>query len=511
MVSHAFVRTDDVTAVARPAKQTGLQRSLTQTGSACEPQTSNVLLGLQRSHGNRYVQRLVNRAGPPIQARLRLGPGGDQYEHEADQVAQTMAQDLASRRRRAGGNARSIRHRPLAGSGDLDARLGSAVERARGYGQPLPENVRGQMELALGADFSAVRVHSDTLADRLNGSLDARAFTTGKDIFFRRGEYHPGSPGSQRLLAHELVHVVQQGAPGAPDRAGSRAGPASDGVIQRVRRGGSYDFIWLQAVLTNVYRPVYLMATARDGFSQGENVVVKFEDEDELMAELFFSKVAARSNQMIPDMRRMNKTEVARCKDILTLYDIQVEKYNNALVMDYIPGKKLESLRASGGAPYQLSDQQLRNIGRLLAFQIFMGGQDMLPSPSAGKHNFGNVIVSAESNAVSMIDVTPGFYSKPAINPDVAAGLKLLIHRTSGGPLTEGLRKELAHSIGTFHDVGEPGRQKIRKGFIESMRDILDFDLAELDRDWKAVFPGWPYDNAIKFMRQMQELFQALL
>src|SRR5215469_6750101 len=123
------------------------------------------------------------------------------------------------------------------------------------------------MELSLGADFSEVRVHSDALADRLSSSLSARAFTTGRDIFFRRGEYSPGLAGGQRLLAHELVHVVQQG---APDRAGPGEVPASGGVIQRVRRGGSYTFIWLKQVLTNRFRPVFLMTTARDGFSAGE-------------------------------------------------------------------------------------------------------------------------------------------------------------------------------------------------------------------------------------------------
>jgi len=53
---------------------------------------------------------------------------------------------------------------------------------------------------------------------------------------------------------------------------------------------------------------------------------------------------------------------------------------DNALVMDYVPGSKLEMLRAEK-LPYQLSDEQLQNIGRLLAFQLVMGGEDMLPAP----------------------------------------------------------------------------------------------------------------------------------
>jgi Domain of unknown function (DUF4157) len=66
------------------------------------------------------------------------------------------------------------------------------------------------MEPRFGADFSGVRVHTDAGADGLNRSLSAKAFTTGRDIYFRQGEYNPGSSSGRSLLAHELTHVVQQ-------------------------------------------------------------------------------------------------------------------------------------------------------------------------------------------------------------------------------------------------------------------------------------------------------------
>jgi hypothetical protein len=66
------------------------------------------------------------------------------------------------------------------------------------------------MESSFGADFSGVRVHADAQSDTLNQSLNARAFTTGQDVFFRQGAYSPGSSGGRELLAHELTHVVQQ-------------------------------------------------------------------------------------------------------------------------------------------------------------------------------------------------------------------------------------------------------------------------------------------------------------
>jgi hypothetical protein len=101
--------------------------------------------------------------------------------------------------------------RQCAGGGEASSEVEPAIQRARSGGQSLTRTARTQMEPAFGADFSNVRVHTGSQADALNQSLGARAFTTGRDIFFRRGEYSPGSSKGQELLAHELTHVVQQG------------------------------------------------------------------------------------------------------------------------------------------------------------------------------------------------------------------------------------------------------------------------------------------------------------
>ncbi|MEH2027375.1 eCIS core domain-containing protein [Nostoc sp.] len=94
----------------------------------------------------------------------------------------------------------------IAAAPDLEA----SINQARGGGQAIADNIREPMEQAFGADFSGVKVHTDGQSDQLNQSIQARAFTTGQDVFFRQGEYNPGSRGGQELLAHELTHVVQQ-------------------------------------------------------------------------------------------------------------------------------------------------------------------------------------------------------------------------------------------------------------------------------------------------------------
>ncbi len=101
---------------------------------------------------------------------------------------------------------------PMLSGGEVSQDIETAVTSAKSGGSVLEDNVRQPMEQAFGADFSGVKIHTDSNADTLNRSLSARAFTTGQDIFFRQGEYNPTSTSGQELLAHELTHTVQQGA-----------------------------------------------------------------------------------------------------------------------------------------------------------------------------------------------------------------------------------------------------------------------------------------------------------
>ncbi|MGW8887828.1 eCIS core domain-containing protein [Streptomyces sp. NPDC055749] len=78
-----------------------------------------------------------------------------------------------------------------------------------GAGQPLDLSVRRELEEQLGHDFSRVRLHTDPEAGALTEMLGADAVAVGQDIFFREGTYRPGTTDGQRLLAHELLHTVQ--------------------------------------------------------------------------------------------------------------------------------------------------------------------------------------------------------------------------------------------------------------------------------------------------------------
>jgi len=103
-----------------------------------------------------------------------------------------------------------------------------------GGGSPLDRDTRGFMESRLGADFSDVRVHTDGKAAESARSVQAYAYTVGNDVVFQPDKYSPESESGQRMLAHELTHVVQQ-------RSGPVAGTPAPGGIQISHPSDSFE------------------------------------------------------------------------------------------------------------------------------------------------------------------------------------------------------------------------------------------------------------------------------
>ena len=101
-------------------------------------------------------------------------------------------------------------------------RDGSASDRVvsppsppvRSAGEPLEESVRVPLERHFGHDFGRVRVRADGAAAAEAQAVGAQAFTVGEEVVFDQGHYQPATDRGQRLLAHELAHVVQQRARG---------------------------------------------------------------------------------------------------------------------------------------------------------------------------------------------------------------------------------------------------------------------------------------------------------
>ena len=89
--------------------------------------------------------------------------------------------------------------------------LGVRVPPPRG-GRELPSDLRSKMERSFKTSLGGVRLREDPSAM----DLDALAYTRGADITVAPGHYQPHSGSGQRLIAHEMVHVLQQRADRVP-------------------------------------------------------------------------------------------------------------------------------------------------------------------------------------------------------------------------------------------------------------------------------------------------------
>lgn len=265
----AQAKTSSPAASYLPPKRLSISRAASDDDI---PLTSDNLLFLQRTVGNRAVAQLLQRKG-------KLSQPGDAYEREADRVADhvlrmpvpsssqsepysaqangvqiqrvTLPQNAELRRqplseeekRKRPEEETVVQMKPVDGLGTVqrqtmpedeekrkrqEEEFVQAKEQSEGAseitpqaesqindllssgGEPLSESARNYFEPRFGQDFSDVRVHHGGQATESAQAINARAYTAGRDVVFGSGEYAPDTSEGKRLLAHELTHVVQQ-------------------------------------------------------------------------------------------------------------------------------------------------------------------------------------------------------------------------------------------------------------------------------------------------------------
>ena len=144
----------------------------------------------------------------PLQTQLSIGASDDPLELEADQVAEQV---LAAPAPAEAGSA-PMRIQRFTGSPRRESSAApDSVDRVlAGSGRPLEPGLQQDMQQRFGHDFSQVRVHTHGAAEQSARDVNANAYTVGYDIVFGEGRYAPQTREGQRLIAHELTHVVQQ-------------------------------------------------------------------------------------------------------------------------------------------------------------------------------------------------------------------------------------------------------------------------------------------------------------
>ncbi len=171
-----------------------------------------------------------------IQPKLSIGQPNDRFEQEADHVADQVLQMDRSQtptiqRKCAACEEEELQMKPIqkiatpivqkqekmlqmkgfSNENQTSTSLESSLQQSKRNGQNLDASTQSSMSKSIGADFSNVKIHTDSNAVQMNQQLNAKAFTNGSDVYFNQGQYNPNSLDGKHLLAHELTHVVQQG------------------------------------------------------------------------------------------------------------------------------------------------------------------------------------------------------------------------------------------------------------------------------------------------------------
>ena len=329
-----------------------------------KPQYSHPVMQLQKKIGNQAVQRLLQ--SRQIQAKLTVGAANDKYEQEADRVAdqimrtpEPVATDQASNNpsnqtpviqrlcTKCGDelqgqflgameqkNSKLLQGKEMSGqTPEVSSGLEGSINSLRGAGRPLSPSDRSFYEPRFGQDFSQVRIHNDSLSNQAAQSINARAFTIGRNIAFAAGEYSPDL-ASSRLMAHELTHVVQQ-----QNENSSLQRHVTDSAAGRI--GGASDFVDGQG---SEGRYIF---TERGGWFDRSHVSAHVNEVNDVLSQLEAreAEVEANTNEFVTsyqmdyeqipapiDQSKLSMVALA----ILTNHDARFEAYQNSSVANVI-------------------------------------------------------------------------------------------------------------------------------------------------------------------------------
>jgi hypothetical protein len=196
---------------------------------------------LQRDAGNQAIQSLFR--SNLLQPKLAITDLDDASEREADAVAARIVGVPASTRQSvAPSNQKEsslqVQQAPQSASSSIPAGVGQILNST---GHPLDPATRAFFEPRLGQGLSHIRIHADQQASDSASTIHALAYTVGNDIAFAHGRYSPHTDEGKRLLAHELVHTVQQ----------SKRGSSI------VQRSPDLGIVGIHVVDAKTYRPIY--------------------------------------------------------------------------------------------------------------------------------------------------------------------------------------------------------------------------------------------------------------
>jgi hypothetical protein len=355
------------------------------------------------------------------------------------------------------------------------------IRAASGGGRALEPAIGSTLAPRFGHDLSRVRIHADSEADHLSRAVDARAFTTGNDIFFRAGAYNPGSAAGMHTLAHEIAHVEQQAAgpvAGTPTATGLSISDPSDPFEQAAQRtadsvmsGGMATAVVPGGAATAVQRQLAIQRDPTTGGTQAPPAGAQAAPTGTSPATATATP-AAQASPDAPQEASLFEGNASAFFETNMRVDLRsniaIEGSAIARHASYIVGDKVRAVCE----PFE-RDQQVDAETMSLVFSIVGGGATVVESGSSGKVGGG---ASRGANVGSRI-FRMGLGIMNTVTPKLAG------YRTVGS-LKDAAVREMTQQAASAGETTAPG-------YVEYEQAVM----TALEADWKDMV-----DNSSQFI-----------
>ncbi len=300
-----------------------------------------------------------------IQRKLSVGKEDDELEKEADNNANRIMRmpetGFVQRKCDECEKEGKIKRKPLTKNGTpfiqskngsnnaVSGRISGAIQSSRGSGFSINGQTQSFMSSRMGDDFSGVKIHTDSEAVRLSQGLNAKAFTTGNDIYFNEGQYQPESSDGKRLLAHELAHVRQQGS-GVIRRCidPKKNDPLYDGLAKNIKATPAYTALADKTVADGIITEAKKKAGC---LYYAGKLKQLFDTPEKAAADVVIENNAVTVEAVKQEKVRVAKPEAAK--------NLDLEKK----AADAVPAANWKSIKGKfGGGTYQVDSTNPANI-----------------------------------------------------------------------------------------------------------------------------------------------------
>jgi hypothetical protein len=413
-----------------------------------------------------------------------------------------------------------------AGNQAVARRMAAAERGTAGGRSALPHAAEIQSAFG-GHDVASIAAFTGGAARQACEALGARAYAAGERVAFAEAP-------DLHTAAHEAAHVVQQRAgvrpPGGVGAPGDAYERHAEAVASRVTAGRSAEDLLAPYAArasgqagggVQLLADEYEFAGAEiEELKLGGTVLKVTTDDGTIVAkqpdggDLTYNELARAVGFNAPETRGITDGEVEALKAA------GYRANNRWVVMEFKTGTTLLAHGAgrnqvddggfgftmqTGNGRAQLEDAQLRQLGKSLAFQIFMKGWDRWELPvgtAKGQYNFENIMVE-DSGEIALIDNTG--ISRLGLaeewQQDIGVYVDELLAHNGEGELLDMAARRLGQ---TAFAIDAPERRQLRAGFVEFLRVIDQIDLS-------ALAVGEATDDMMTFWEDMQAYFREKL